>query len=544
MMTQCWRRNLFFSSVNLHSEFNRLLPKERMNDFLGKVSLLSVLTVISRFLGLARDILLFSAFGASLHGEAFILAFTLPNLFRRMLGEGTLSSAFIPIYSETLKLKTLKVAHSLLNKVLSRLVLFLLAMSLFVCLASFFYSETNSTDKWSQAAKLNTICFSYVALICCAAIVTGALNSHGRFFAGGFSPIILNLSMIATLFYFGVWQNRSLEELAIFLSFSILIAGTLQFILPAEELRRKFQWKCRLDLKGSEELSRMNQIFWIGALGAAVIQVNILVSRFLAFSLDENGSLAYLFLSARLIELPLGVFAISISTVMFPELSKASSSHNKTLFSNYLYRGFRVTSAIILPAALGLAILAGPILSVLFKWGLFGTEDVKIASEILSISAAGLPFYAFSAFLVKAFHSKQNMTLPLQAAIISMSANLIFSLILMKSFGTHGLAWANVIAAIGQFFYLFLKTEELKIGKIVKNKPLHLTSITVACLGMVLLLLGMEFLMSLENGKLYDFIRILIYIPLSVICYFLLLYVTGFPEIKDFFNSRKKTLKD
>ena len=124
----------------------------------------------------------------------------------------------------------------------------------------------------------------------------------------------------------------------------------------------------------------MNQIFWIGALGAAVIQVNILVSRFLAFSLDENGSLAYLFLSARLIELPLGVFAISISTVMFPELSKASSSHNKTLFSNYLYRGFRVTSAIILPAALGLAILAGPILSVLFKWGLFGTEDVKIAS--------------------------------------------------------------------------------------------------------------------------------------------------------------------
>ena len=113
---------------------------------------------------------------------------------------------------------------------------------------------------------------------------------HTVVFAGGFSPIILNLSMIATLFYFGVWQNRSLEELAIFLSFSILIAGTLQFILPAEELRRKFQWKCRLDLKGSEELSRMNQIFWIGALGAAVIQVNILVSRFLAFSLDENGS--------------------------------------------------------------------------------------------------------------------------------------------------------------------------------------------------------------------------------------------------------------
>ena len=225
-------------------------------------------------------------------------------------------------------------------------------MSLLVCLASFFYSETNSTDKWSQAAKLNAICFSYVALICCSAIATGALNSHGRFFLpSGFSPIILNLSMIATLFYFGVWQNRSLEELAIFLSFSILIMNPTIYS-SCRRIKKKISMEMSIGPKGSEELSKMNQIFWIGALGAAVIQVNILVSRFLAFSLDENGS-HYLFLSARLIELPLGVFAISISTVMFPELSKASSSHNKSLFSNYLYRGFRVTSAIILPAAFG-----------------------------------------------------------------------------------------------------------------------------------------------------------------------------------------------
>ena len=154
---------------------------------------------------------------------------------------------------------------------------------------------------------------------------------------------------------------------------------------------------------------------------------------------------------------------------MFPELSKASSSHNKTLFSNYLYRGFRVTSAIILPAALGLAILAGPILSVLFKWGLFGTEDVKIASEILCISAAGLPFYAFSAFLVKVFHSKQNMTLPLQAAIISMSANLIFSLILMKSFWDSWIGMGECNRSNWSVFLLIFENRRIENWKDCKK---------------------------------------------------------------------------
>ena len=209
-----------------------------MKGLFGNVSLLSILTILSRFLGLARDILLFSAFGASLYGEAFILAFTMPNLFRRMLGEGTLSSAFIPIYAETIKTKSLKVAQSLLVRVISRLGIFLLGMTVLVCLCSYGVSQFLLNEKWSHAAGLNTISFGYVAFICCAAIATGALNSHGRFFAGGFSPIILNMCMIFTLSIFGIWKEYPLDELAIFLSFSVLIAGAFQLLLPFEELKR------------------------------------------------------------------------------------------------------------------------------------------------------------------------------------------------------------------------------------------------------------------------------------------------------------------
>ena len=514
-----------------------------MKGLFGNVSLLSTLTILSRFLGLARDILLFSAFGASLYGEAFILAFTMPNLFRRMLGEGTLSSAFIPIYAETIKTKSLKVAQSLLDRVISRLGIFLLGMTVVVCLFSYGVSESIMDEKWSHAAGLNTISFGYVAFICCAAIATGALNSHGRFFAGGFSPIILNMFMILTLSIFGIWKEYPLDELAIFLSFSVLIAGAFQLLLPFEELKRKFDWKMNFNLTPSLELSKINQIFWVGALGAAVVQVNILVSRFLAFSLDETGALSYLFLSSRLVELPLGVFAISISTVLFPELSKSASQKDHNLFALHLFRGLRMTSAITIPAAVGLIILAEPILSILFNWGMFGQNEVLLAAEVLVISACGLPFYAVSTFLVKGFHSKQNMRVPLQAAILSMSSNIFFSLLLMESLGVHGLAWANVIAAVAQSFLLYWKTSDLKWSSLFKKDQLYMPSILISSCLMALLLFSFKDWSPLEYGKGNDLVRIAGLIPLGVLTYFCSLFLAGLPEVRNLMGSFKPLRK-
>ena len=194
------------------------------------ISMVSGLTVLSRLLGLLRDVLFFTCFGVSLIGDAFILAFTIPNLFRRMLGEGTLSSAFIPVYTEKIKDGLREKAQQILNQVLSRLMLFLLTLSMVVCFLSWITSSYGWLEslKWSNGLFLNSFIFPYVFLICVSAIMVGALNSHGKFFAGAFSPIILNISMIGSLalFYF-VFSQRELD-LALALCYAVILGGVLQ----------------------------------------------------------------------------------------------------------------------------------------------------------------------------------------------------------------------------------------------------------------------------------------------------------------------------
>lgn len=514
-----------------------------MAGLFSNAFLLSGLTVLSRFLGLARDILLFTVFGTSIYGEAFILAFTIPNLFRRMLGEGTLSSAFIPVYASSLKTKSLQAAFDLLNKVLSRLAVALCFLVLFVCLGSFFFSSFWAEPKWSIASYLNSLSFGYVALICCAAIMVGALNSHGRFAAGGISPILLNLSMIVTLLVFGVWKNLSLYEVAVYLSGAVVIGGLIQMFLPAIELRLKLKWVFKLDLGTSDALDKVNQIFWIGALGAAVTQVNILVSRFLAFSLDDSGSLSYLFLSSRLIELPLGIFAISLSTVLFPELAKYAGDSDQARFKNCVIQGVRLTYAVTIAAAFGLGLLATPILSLLFNWGMFTADNVLLASEILLISVFALPFYAGSGFLVKVFHSKKNMRVPLHAAMISMVINLLMSVMLMFSYGVHGLAWANVIAAVFQTVFLAWKTPELRLRDSISFKPLYLLPILMGSLVMCVSILWIRDLVDTGPGKSTDFIQVILFIPVGIFSYLVVLFIFRFPELTHalhFFRERYK----
>ena len=188
-----------------------------MTKLFGHLSTVSILTLSSRFLGLARDIIFFGCFGASLVGEAFILAFTFPNLFRRMLGEGTLTSAFIPVFTEALKNKSKKIALGLLNQVASRLLVILGVLSGIVILLSLLMSQDANLveEKWELGFLLNSISFGYVLLICTSAILVGALNSMGSFFEGAFSPVILNLCMILSMVVGKYFLGLNLNEMAL-----------------------------------------------------------------------------------------------------------------------------------------------------------------------------------------------------------------------------------------------------------------------------------------------------------------------------------------
>ena len=505
-----------------------------MVKLIGRLSLVSSLTLLSRFLGLGRDILFFGCFGASLLGEAFILAFTFPNLFRRMLGEGTLSSAFIPVFTETLKAKSKEKALDLLNQVTSRLYIFLGGGSVLICILSYYLSVSGffTEAKWVEGAFLNSLSFGYVTFICVSAILVGALNSKGSFFEGAFSPVILNFFMISAMIVGKFFFGFSLHELAVLLCFSVVFAGVIQLALPWQSLMVSMGWKWKMTLKGSKEMDQIKSLFWIGALGAAVGQVNILVSRFFAYSLDESGGLSYLFLSSRLVELPLGVFAIAITTVLFPEMARAVSGGDKSHFIDTIYRGLRLTAGVTVPAALGLALLAQPILTVLFQWGEFGEGEVKAGSEILLIASLGLPFYAISTFLVKVYHSKKMMNLPLHAAIISLCTNLLLSILLIGEYQVHGLAWANVLAAIIQTGYLAIRLEEIPFQAFGLKQPIRLPSILLSTgfMSGVLYFANQNILVS--SNKLESTVYLIAVIPVGAFICGISLLIFGFPELK------------
>ena len=501
-----------------------------MGQIFGRLSLVSSLTLVSRFLGLARDIMFFGCFGASIIGEAFILAFTFPNLFRRMLGEGTLSSAFIPIFTDTLKRESKEKAFLLLSNLVSRLFLFLGLLAIIVILFSYFGSSSFGLEqgKWTNGLFLNSLSFGYVVFICISAILVGALNSNGRFFEGAFSPVLLNLCMVGSMFMGKFIWGLSGMNLAVLLCLSVIFAGFLQLLLPWISLRKSMGWKWKVTISESDGINRIKSLFWVGAVGAAVGQVNILISRFLAYSLEESGGLSYLFLSSRLVELPLGVFAVAISTVFFPEMSRAISSGENMRFKKSVLSGLVMTGGITIPAAAGLAILAEPILTALYQWNEFGAKNVSGAKEILVISSIGLPFYAISTFLVKVFHSQKNMRVPLNAAICSLIANFVLSLILIADYQAHGLALANVLAAVMQTLYLAFKLNVLPLRQLGRQAISILLSTGI----MIMVLFFAEHFLSFGNSKLDCAIFLLCAIPMGVLTFGISFFFFGGEEIK------------
>ena len=520
-----------------------------MSGILGSISLVSGFTILSRVLGLLRDMMFFACFGGSYVGGAFVLAFTLPNLFRRMLGEGTLSSAFIPVFSETIETKSITEGLSLLNKVLTRLAVGLVVILLLGwCLVSLVEdTDLLNSSKWRLGIELCSVTLPYVLAICLSALIVGALNARKKFSPGASSPIILNLVMIATLGVGGIVYGFEGEDLALALCVSVLIGGFLQLLAPAFSLHRLEDWKYKFDFGQSDELSRIRELFVVGAFGAAVGQVNVLVSRFLGYSLPEDGAVSMLFLTSRLTELPLGVFAIAISTVVFPEMTRLLGQQDESGFHRAFTKGLRLTLVITLPAAMGLVLLAEPILVTLFQWGRFGDGEVAETVPVLMLASFGLPFYAVAAFYVRGFHARKDMKTPLFAAILSLVMNVFFSLVLMQFWGVLGLAAANGLAAIFQTLFLIFRWRiesdsiDLKEGESSFLFP-SVVSTVAMCIVVAFGHSGIERLPDLTN-KTSAALSLGVLIPLALSVHFICLWVFSFPEIKVMLKTIKRRLR-
>lgn len=433
-----------------------------MARVLQQISSVAGATILSRLLGLVRDVCVFAVLGAGLVNSAFVLAFTLPNLFRRLLGEGALTSAFVPVLTDTLEKEGRAAGWQAVNRLLTRLALVLCGLVALGSLVMWGLTTGEALEeRWRYGTELSLILFPYVFFICLAALVSAALNVHGRFFIPAVTPVLLNLAMIAGLAAGALWAGQSPQDRVLWLCGGVLLGGALQLGLPWWALRRE-GWRPQPDLTASVATQEVWRLFLPGALGAAIFQINIVVSRFLAFGLNEAAA-GILYLANRLVELPLGVFAISITTVFFPALAREASRGQTAAFAKTYDQALRLILVITLPASAGLVVLAEPILRALFEWGLFSSQAVERTVGPLRIFALGLPLYAWATLATRGLHSWKEMRLPVRLGIVNAVLNLVLSLLLLGPWQENGLAAANVLAAV-VFVVLLERAVRQRVG--------------------------------------------------------------------------------
>ena len=424
-----------------------------MSKKLKHIGVISLLTVVSRVLGLMRDQLGAAIFGASVLNSAFLTAFRLPNLFRRLLGEGSLTAAFLPTLQEELHVTGRPGAFALLNKVVSWLVVITGGL---VILAMLLFSQsrrlTGQDEKWYLVADLTVMLFPYLAFVCVAAALNATLNVFERFTEPALSPIWLNLSMIITLGGAGLhFASTPMGEMH-WLCAGVLVGGFLQMMVPAVVLMRE-GWRPRSDLVLSSRVREIAALMTPGFFGTAIYQVNIYVAGVLAYAISDSAG-TLLFYANRLMELPIGVFAIAVSTVVYPLIARHAVEQKFTAMAEDYRKGIRLILVINVPAAVGLALLSEPIIRVLFQHGQFLSADTRAMTPLLMLFAVGMPFFSMVNLTVRAFYAVKDTATPVRVAMVDFVVNLALSLSLMRWLGAAGLVLASTTAIIVQTLLL------------------------------------------------------------------------------------------
>ncbi|HLS27274.1 MAG TPA: murein biosynthesis integral membrane protein MurJ [Opitutales bacterium] len=521
---------------NLLLEKEIKIHKGRVSKNLQRIGIVSVATVLSRVLGLLRDVLTFAVFGVSAYAAAFLFAFTLPNLFRRLLGEGSLVAALVPTLTEELEENGRGGAFGLLSQVFSWLLVVTTLLAL-VCIGLFALIPLigGLEDRWYLSSRLAIFLFPYLIFVCLAAALAAALNVLHRFAIPALTAVWLNLAMIAALGGGGFLFAESYEKQVLLLCLGVLVGGFLQLVIPFLALVKE-GWRPRFEWKMTPRVKEVGMLMVPGLAGTAIFQVNVIVSRSLAFGVDESG-VAILYLANRLMEFPLGIFTIAVATVIFPVLSRHAVRGDSENYAATYRQGLRMILLITVPAAAGISLLSEPILELLFEYGAFGATATALTVPVLALFSWSLPLYSIATFATRGFHSLKNTSTPVRIAGASFLINLGCSLALMKPFGIFGLALANLIA-------VFFQSAILQVRLIVAAEPLELRRIwsdffkIAFATGAMALLLWISLPWTDDwfgGGKIGEAVRLLVLIPGGAAIYFGLVWflrVEGRQEVE------------
>lgn len=413
-------------------------------------------TITSRILGFVRDIVFARYFGASGETDAFFLAFKIPNFMRRLFAEGSFSLAFVPVLSEVRASGDRRALKDLVDHVAGTLAGLLLALTAIGVLAAPLVLAVfapgwlvEGRPEFGLSAEMLRITFPYILFISLTALAGGILNTFDRFLVPALTPVLLNLSLIAAAVFLSGRMDVPVKALA----WGVLVAGVAQLLVQLPALTRlgllpRPRWGWR-----HSGVRRILRLMIPTLIGSSVAQINLLLDMVVATFLI-SGSVTWLYYSDRLLEFPLGVFGVALSTVILPNLSRKFAAKNPQAFSATLDWALRLALIIILPAAVGLAVLSTPILVTLFQYGAFQLSDVEMSALSLSAYAAGLPAFIAVKVLAPGFYARQDTKTPVKIAITAMVSNMamnflfVGSLLLVDFKGPHtGLALASSAAA-------------------------------------------------------------------------------------------------
>jgi putative peptidoglycan lipid II flippase len=431
---------------------------------------ISVATTASRILGFIRDILLAKIFGATGLTDAFFIAYRIPNLFRELFAEGSMSAAFVPVFTETLTKQGEKEAQKLAASVLA----FLLSVLSAVCILGILLSPyivsiiapgfIKSPEKFSLTVKLTEIMFPFLFFISLAAFAKGVLNSLKSFFIPALAPVFLNLSIIASALFLAPRFTVPLMAIGLAVSFG----GMLQFLIQVPDLIKKRYFVRPIFSFTHPGLKKILRLLVPAIVGMGVAQINIFVSTIFV-SFLSSGAATYLYYAMRFVHLPIGIFGIAMATAVLPSLSEhAAKNHTHALRDTFSF-SLRLLFFITLPAMAGLIALSEPIIRVLLLRGEFTAEAASETAYALICYSSGLWAFVGARIVASTFYSMQDTKTPVKIAALSVIANIVFSFILMGPMKHGGLALANAIASAVNFIILFLVLRK-KIGRVDGSK--------------------------------------------------------------------------
>jgi len=429
-------------------------------------SLVGSLTFLSRILGLVRDMVITYFFGATAQTDAFYVAFRIPNLLRRLFAEGSLTISFIPVFTQYLENNSKEEAKRISDITFTILFMGLILISIAGVILSPYliklYASGFQGETYHLAVTLNRIMFPYIFFISLTALSMGVLNSLRHFFAPAFSPVILNVCIVITAFLI----HKSLNIPIISLAIGVIIGGILQLAFQLPFLRqRDFIFRFRNNIR-HPAVKKIGLLMLPQLFGLAVYNLNIIVNTQYA-SYMPQGTVSYLYLSERLIEFPLGIVAVSIATVLLPNLSKLISKGEVEQFKeNYLY-ALRLMLYITVPALVGLIVLRVPICNLLYQRGEFTHDATILTSQALFGYAIGLWAVGGVRITAPTFFSMQDTKTPVIIAFCAFILNVILGYTLGFSLGLKhlGLALSSSVSSILNFFLLFLILAK-RVGKV------------------------------------------------------------------------------